>query len=82
MLYPLTPTGKFTIERLRLNRSPLIRNRLKRSQRAKELALLQRYSELVALLENMNGQMSLLMDEQQTLLKEQRDLLRLLLRRK
>ncbi|WP_281054667.1 hypothetical protein [Thiothrix nivea] len=43
---------------------------------------MQRYSELVALLENMNGQMSLLMDEQQTLLKEQRDLLRLLLRRK
>lgn len=82
LLYPLTATGRFTIERLRLNRPPLVKNRLRRSQRGEELVLLQRYSELVPLPENMNSQMALLMNEQQALLKEQRDLLRLLLRRK
>ncbi|SEB02775.1 hypothetical protein SAMN05660964_03196 [Thiothrix caldifontis] len=44
--------------------------------------LLQRANEMVLLLENTNREMSLLMDEQRTLLKEQRDLLRLLLRRR
>lgn len=81
LLYPLTATGQFTIERLRLNRPPLVSNRRQRAQRANELVLLQRYNELVLLLENVNSEMSLLMDEQRNLLKEQRDLLRLLLHR-
>jgi len=80
LLYPLTPTGRFTIDRLRLNRSLLVNNRKQRAQRAHELILLQRYNEMVSLLENVNKEMSLLMDEQRSLLKEQRDLLRLLLR--
>lgn len=82
LLYPLTATGRLTIERLRLNRPPLVNNRRQRAQRANELILLQRYNELVLLLENVNNEMSLLMDEQRTLLKEQRDLLRLLLHRR
>lgn len=57
-------------------------NRRQRAERAKELMLLQRANEMVLLLENTNREMSLLMDEQRTLLKEQRDLLRLLLRRR
>lgn len=57
-------------------------NRRQRAERAKELMLLQRANEMVLLLENTNREMSLLMDEQRTLLKEQRDLLRLLLRQR
>ncbi len=82
MLYPLTATGRLTVERLRLNRPQLVNNRRQRAERAKELMLLQRANEMVLLLENTNREMSLLMDEQRTLLKEQRDLLRLLLRRR
>jgi hypothetical protein len=82
LLYPLTATGRLTVERLRLNRPQLVNNRRQRAERAKELMLLQRANEMVLLLENTNREMSLLMDEQRTLLKEQRDLLRLLLRRR
>lgn len=82
LLYPLTATGRLTVERLRLNRPPLVTHRRQRTQRTNELLLLQRYNELVLLLENMNEEMTLLLDEQRTLLKEQRDLLRLLLRRR
>ncbi|WP_139282206.1 hypothetical protein [Thiothrix caldifontis] len=60
----------------------MVNNRRQRAERAKELMLLQRANEMVLLLENTNREMSLLMDEQRTLLKEQRDLLRLLLRRR
>ena len=82
LLHPLTATGRLTIERLRLNRPPLVNNRRQRAQRANELVLLQRYNELALLLENVNNEMSLLMEEQRALLKEQRDLLRLLLHRR
>ncbi len=79
MLYPLTPTGAFTIKRLRLNRKPLVTYRLRKKRREEETRLLTRYRELVELLEQLNRQMSSLMKEQQELLKEQRDLLRLIL---
>src|SRR5262245_26508607 len=82
MLYPLTPIGTFTLRRLRLNRLPLVAYRLAKRQQAEELQLLVRYRDLVNLLEQLNRQMSTLMEEQQILLKEQRDLLRLLINRK
>ncbi len=81
-LYPLTPTGTFTLRRLRLNRLPLVAYRLNKRQQAEEAQLLIRYRDLVDLLEQLNKQMSVLMEEQQRLLKEQRDLLRLLVDRK
>lgn len=81
-LHPLTAIGIFTIKRLRLNRPPLISHRLRKKQRAEELRLLTRYGELVELLEGLNRQMSNLMEEQQALLREQRELLSLILGRR
>ncbi|WMP18358.1 hypothetical protein [Thiothrix lacustris] len=59
LLYPLTATGRLTVERLRLNRPQLVNNRRQRAERAKELMLLQRANEMVLLLENTNREMSL-----------------------
>lgn len=78
-LYPLTPTGTFTLGRLRLNRPPLVAYRLNRQRRAEEVRLLTRYRDLVRLLDQLHTQMVELVEEQQELLEEQRILLRLLL---
>jgi hypothetical protein len=78
-LYPLTPTGTLTLERLRLNRPPLIAHRLRRSQERERIRLLTRYRELTVLLEQMLEQQADLMEECQSLLEEQRELLQLLI---
>ncbi len=80
-LYALTPTGAFTLKRLRLNRSPLIAHRLRKRQHAEQVRLLTRYRDLVQLLEQLNTQLAALMEDQRQLLDEQRELLRLLLSR-
>lgn len=80
-LTALTPTGAFTIKRLRLNRSQLLAARQRRRQQAEAVQLLQRYQETALWLAQANSQLSDLAMEQQDLLKEQRELLRLLLRR-
>lgn len=41
--------SELTIDRLRLNRPPLVNNRRQRAERAKELMLLQRANEMVLL---------------------------------
>ena len=81
-LYPLTPTGSFTLKRLRLNRPPLVAYRLKKQQQEEKLRLLTRYQELVKVLAQLQIQSSHLIKEQQDLLKEQQELLNLLLNRK
>ena len=78
-LYPLTPTGTFTLKRLRLNRSPLVAYRSSKRRRAEEIRLLTRYRDLVRLLNRLHTQMAELVEEQQELLEEQQILLRLLL---
>ena len=78
-LYPLTPTGTFTLKRLRLNRPPLVAYRLSKRRRAEEIRLLTRYRDLVRLLDQLHTQMAELVEEQQELLEEQQTLLRLLL---
>jgi len=78
-LYPLTPTGLVTLERPRLNRPPLIAHRLRRRQERERIRLLTRYRELTVLLEQMLEQQADLMQEHQSLLQEQRELLRLLI---
>ncbi|MDF5720506.1 MAG: hypothetical protein PUP91_08475 [Rhizonema sp. PD37] len=74
----LTTTGEFTCKRLRLNRSPLIAYRLQRRRQIEETRLLKRYQNLVLLL----TQLTILVTLQQTLLKEQREILQVLLRNK
>jgi HNH endonuclease len=79
-LYPITPTGTFTLRRLRLNRPPLAANRLLSQSRAEELRLLERYQEVAPLLEQLHRQQAALLQEHRALLEEQRAVLRLLLR--
>lgn len=81
-LFPLTDTGSFTIERLRLNRFPLISYRKNRHKQEEEARLLEQYKALVQLLEQANQQLASQVAEQQKLLREQRSLIQFLLRRK
>jgi HNH endonuclease len=80
-LTALTPTGIFTIKRLRLNRSQLIVARQRRQQQLQVESLLRRYQELTTLQAQINIQLTDLAMEQQVLLKEQRKWLRTLLNR-
>lgn len=79
-LYPITPTGAFTLRRLRLNRSPLIAHRLRKRHQSEEQRLLERYRDLVTALEQLQEQHASLLEEQRTLLEEQQTLLQLLLK--
>lgn len=80
LLAPLTRTGEFTIKRLRLNRSPLVLYRKRRQQHRENVRLLNQYRDLVELINEVNERYAKLIDEQQTLLELQQDLLRLLLK--
>lgn len=75
----LTPTGIFTIQRLRLNRPPLVAYRINKRRTIEETQLLNRYRELLILLEQVNSQLVEVTEEQQLLLQEQQNLLRLLM---
>jgi hypothetical protein len=80
-LYPVTPTGSFTIARLRLNRAPLVAYRIQRRQRAEEARLLARHRDLIAALEQVSNQHAALLEERRALLAEQRRVLLFLLQR-
>lgn len=79
-LYPLTPIGDFTIRRLRLNRAPLVANRLRRYQTFQETRLLEELRQMLTLQEQLQQQHALLLKEQRELLEQQRELLTILLR--
>jgi hypothetical protein len=79
-LLPITPSGAFTIERLRLNRPALVAYRLRAALRAEEEQLLTQYRAVLELLEQIRFQQAALLEEQRTLLEEQRKWLQLLLR--
>ncbi|MCY2986445.1 MAG: HNH endonuclease signature motif containing protein [Planctomycetota bacterium] len=77
--YPLTSTGTFTLQRLRLNRPPLVAYRRRRQGLAEESRFLAQYRDIVALLEQLQSQYAALLEEYRDLLQNQRRLLRLLL---
>src|SRR5262249_40911899 len=77
-LHALTPTGEFTLARLRLNRSALVAHRARRIGQAAEQRLLERYRDLLTLLEQMQQRHAVLLEDHRALLQEQRDLIRLL----
>lgn len=81
-LFPVTETGRFTIERLRLNRSALVAHRQNRRRQEEEAHLLEHYKALVQLLEQINYQLASQVAEQRQLLEEQRSLIQFLLRQK
>lgn len=78
-LKALTPVGKATIDLLRLNRPPLIQYRLQKKARSEEVQLLKHYQQLVGLLQQTNQELTVLVKNQQDLLEQQQQLLRLLL---
>jgi hypothetical protein len=81
-LYPITTPGAFTLQRLRLNRPPLVAYRHRQQSQAEVLRLLTRYRDVVSLLERLHQQQAALLEEHRALLEEQRALLKLLLRSK
>ena len=76
-LFALSETGKFTIQQLRLNRSPLVENRRRKQIQVEEDLLLARYQNLTELLMRMFQQHLELLDEQRNLLEEQKRLLKI-----
>jgi len=78
-LHPLTVVGEITLTRLRLNRPQLVAHRLRKRQRTHDAHLLIRRQETIRLLETLNRQLAALAEEQQRLLEEQGEFLRLLL---
>jgi hypothetical protein len=78
-LQPRTDVGRFTLQRLRLNRPQLIASRLRRREREEQERLLEYYRDLVVILERLYQQQGALLAEQHALLEEYRSLLALLL---
>lgn len=77
-LAAVTECGRFTLARLRLNRPPLIANRQQRRQSREEHRLLTRLRDIATILEQLQAQCGALLEENHSLLQEQRRLLRLL----
>lgn len=74
----LTPTGRFTITRLRLNRPQLLEYRRRRRLMDEQTVSQSRLKQVVVALEEMCQQHSSLLVEQQRLLQQYRDLLEML----
>lgn len=81
-LHPITEVGVFTLQRLRLNRPPLVALRVRKQRETVEHRLLARYHDLVAVLAQLHRQQVALLEEQQALLAEQRRLVQLLLQQR
>ena len=78
-LYALTPTGRFTLQRLRLNRPQLVAHRLRKRQQAEQARLTVRLRDIVALQAQAAAQQAVLLEENRLLLGELRRALRLAL---
>ena len=78
-LYPRTETGSFTLQRLRLNRSPLVAYRRRKREQSESDVLLRRYHGLITSLDQLARQQAALLQEQHVLLEQQRALLSLLM---
>jgi hypothetical protein len=77
-LFARTPTGEFTLARLCLNRPALVAHRARRLTQTAEQSMLERYRDLLTLLEQMQQRHAALLEDHHALLQEQRDLIRLL----
>lgn len=78
IIHPLSETGDFTINRLRLNRIPLVAHRRKISQQIADRESFEQTLNANKLLTQINEQQSRLLEQQQKMLKEQQNLLKLL----
>jgi hypothetical protein len=75
-LLALTEVAEFTLNRLRLNRGPLVSYRSRKRRQDRQRRLLQQYQALAQSLEQLHAQLDRLVHEQQALLAEQNELLR------
>ena len=82
LAHPRTSTGHFTIQRLRLNRPPLVAYRRRQRNLAEEQRLRERQREVLALFEALQEQQRALLEEHQQLLSELRAVLADLIRRR
>ena len=78
-LYALSEPAKFTIERLRLNRSALVRHRRQKIELLGERERFEQMRQTVRLLKQTGEQKNKLLAEQQKQLREQKELLDILL---
>ena len=78
ILLALTPIGTWTIQRLRLNRAPLVQNRLVRQASVARDRQLHQYQDALRLLSELLIQTETLATEQAQLLEEYRRILRVL----
>lgn len=78
-LHPLTEVGVFTLQRLQLNRPALVAYRLRQRYLAEQDALLTYYRDLISLQSQLVTQLTVVVQEQHTLLAAQQFYLDLLL---
>lgn len=78
-LEALTDIGEFTIQRLRLNRAPLVEHRKRKRQTAEEVRLLQEYRRLNSVLEQLLAEQANELQEQKRFLVELSSLVKILL---
>lgn len=78
-LHPLTTVGAFTLQRLRLNRSPLIAHRLRKRQQAEQAHVLTSIRDYARFIETLLFQQATVIHEQQNLSDTLRRLLSFLL---
>jgi hypothetical protein len=71
-LHPITPTGKFTLDRLRLNRRELVEYRRRRRFGEEEADVLVQHRELLESLKRLQQQFKEAVEEHKDLLREQR----------
>lgn len=81
-LYPLTPTGEFTLQRLRLNRPQLVARRLRLRIEAERARRDTEVQNLLALFAESQRQQIAMREAQTAMLKEQAELLKLLLQQR
>jgi len=78
-LYPITPTGELTLQRLRLNRPQLVANRLRLRAEAEKERRHVEVRNILTLLAESHRQQTAMHEAQAAMLKEQADLLKFLL---
>jgi hypothetical protein len=71
-LYPITATGRFTLDRLRLNRPALVEYRRRKQSQNEEAVVLRQLQELLTSLKQLHDRLKEAVEERRALLREQR----------
>jgi hypothetical protein len=71
-LYPLSASGRFTLQRLRLNRPELVAYRLRQTAQSNEATVLQQHQDLLSSLRQLFDRLAKTIEEHQMLLRSRR----------